>query len=283
MRVDIEPRYQLSVIRMNSTFLEMTDKYYGWKGSLVTITVPIFLGLTGFFSAFLYISIVGSPDAGPAPVWFDIAIAVMPLPLLALLIWVFFKDAYAYTHYPIRMNRKTRMVHVFRLNGTVLSMPWDRLFFCLSKCTSPSQWDIRGHVLDKDGVTVRETFSLTDWDFGPAATVQNNLRCYWEFVRRYMEDGPKSAFDLVQFCMPIANKRESLKVGYERMFAVATGYPLPFVLLVALLTALFLPGRWFAMRTSKIPVWPKEIEDVCRVDANDPYLKDGSMNPPGLQ
>ena len=105
VRIDTEPLYQLSVIRMNSTYLEMTDKYYGWKGSLVTIALPIFVALAGFFAALLYSSIFGGGDVRPAPIWFDVAIAAIPLPLLALLIWLFFKDAYTYTHYPMRMNR----------------------------------------------------------------------------------------------------------------------------------------------------------------------------------
>jgi hypothetical protein len=180
MRLDIEPRYQLSVIRMNSTFLEMTDKYYGWKGSLVTVAGPIAIWISIVFGYMLFHLYFGdwSHQSKPTPAWVGLVLISAFLPLLALLVWSFFKDAFTYTHYPIRMNRKTRMVHVFRLNGTVLSVPWDQLFFCLSKCTSPSQWDIRCHVLDKDGVTVRETFSLTDWDFGPAETAQNNLRRY---------------------------------------------------------------------------------------------------------
>lgn len=283
IRIDADPLYQLSVIRMNSTYLEMTDKYYEWKGSLVTIAVPIAIGVTGFFVALLFSSIVGNSNVGPAPIWFDLALVVMPLPLIALLVWIFFKDAFTYTHYPIRMNRKSRMVYVFRLDGTVLSVSWDKLFFCLSKCTSPNQWDIRGHVLDKDGVTVLETFSLTDWDFGSAARVQNHLRRYWEFVRRYMEEGAGSVSGLVQFCMPIDAKRESLRVGFERMFAIAAGQPFPVVWFMAVMAALFLPGRWFAMRTSKIPVWPAEVEAACRVEANDPYIKDGSINPPDLR
>jgi len=32
VRVDVEPHYQLSVIRMNSTFLESVDRYYGGRG-----------------------------------------------------------------------------------------------------------------------------------------------------------------------------------------------------------------------------------------------------------
>jgi hypothetical protein len=33
------------------------------------------------------------------------------------------------------------------------------------------------------------------------------------------------------------------------------------------------------MRTSKIPVWPAEIEAACQVDPFDPYLRDASRNP----
>jgi hypothetical protein len=52
--------------------------------------------------------------------------------LLALaLIWLLRKESFAYTHYPMRFNRKTRTVHVFRPNGTVLSVPWDQLYFTL--------------------------------------------------------------------------------------------------------------------------------------------------------
>lgn len=283
VRIDAEPLYQLSVIRMNSTYLEMTDKYYGWKGSLVTVASPIASFVAVVFGYMLFHLYFGdwSHQETPTPAWVGIGLVAMSLPLIALTVWIFFKDAYTYTHYPIRMNRKTRMVYVFRLDGSVLSVPWDQLFFCLSRCTSPGQWDIRGHVLDKDGVTVRETFSLTFWSFGPTAHAE--LRSYWEFVRRYMEDGAGAVNDRVHFCLPIEKRRESLKVGFEHMFATASGLPLPAVLFMAVIAALFLPGRWFAIRTSKIPVWPAEIESACRIDASDPYIKDGSMNPPDLR
>lgn len=40
--------------------------------------------------------------------------------LVAAGIYLFTRDAFTYTHYPIRFNRKNRQVYVFRLNGTVL-------------------------------------------------------------------------------------------------------------------------------------------------------------------
>lgn len=281
VRIECDPLYQLSVIRMNSTFLEMVDKYYAWKGLLVTLTVPIAIGIVGFFAALLLVVNNGGGVNSAPPVWFNIVIALMPLPLLAFLAWLFFKEAFTSTHYPMRFNRKTRMIHVLRVDRTVLSVPWDAVFFCLSRCTTPSQWDVRGHVLDLDGVTVRETFSLSEWGFGSAATAV--LRGYWEFVRRYMEGDAGEVSGRVKFCLPIANKRETLRFGFERMFAEATGQALPLRWLGAAMAAAFSPGRWLAMRTSGVPVWPEEVDKVCRVDANDPFIKDSSGNPPDLR
>ena len=34
-----------------------------------------------------------------------------------------------------------------------------------------------------------------------------------------------------------------------------------------------------ASRTSKIPVWPKEVEDACAIEPGDPYVKDWRNNP----
>ena len=279
--IDAEPLYQLSVIRLNSTYLEMVDKYYAWKGVLVTISLPIALAVVLFFAAMLFAGGARGESGVPPPTWFYIAMAVMPLPLLALLIWLFLKEAFTYTHYPIRMNRKTQMVHVFRLDGTVLSVPWDKVFFCIARCTTPQQWDIRGHVLDADGITVRETFSLTDWSFGSSAA--GVLRGYWEFVRRYMEGEAGAINGFVHFCLPITEKRESLRFGFERMFAEATGQSLPLRLLGAVLAAASLPGRWIAMRTSAIPTWPRAIDEVCRVGTSDIFIKDASSNLPGLR
>ena len=34
VRLAVEPHYQLSVIRMNSTFLESVDKWFAWRGMI---------------------------------------------------------------------------------------------------------------------------------------------------------------------------------------------------------------------------------------------------------
>ena len=42
---------------------------------------------------------------------------------------------------------------------------------------------------------------------------------------------------------------------------------------------LFIVGRWLAQQTDRIPVWPENIERECRIESNDPYVKDASTNP----
>lgn len=39
------------------------------------------------------------------------------------------KEAFAFTHYPLRFNRATRIIHYFRFTGEVASVPWDDVFF----------------------------------------------------------------------------------------------------------------------------------------------------------
>ena len=281
--IGVEPSYRLSVIRLNGTFLEMVDKYYAWKGALVSVAVPIGVGLvivSGYFLFNLYAGAWSDP-AVPTPLWVGASLVAMLAPMLVFLTWLVSKEAFAYTHYPMRFNRRTRMVHVFRIDGTVLSVPWNDVFFCLAPCTTPFQWDVRGHVLDRDGRTVRETFSLSDWSSGASASYV--LRSYWEFVRRYMEGGAGAVNEDVDFCLPIADKRETMKFGFQRMFAEAGAQTLPMRWLGAVIALSFLPGRWVAMRTSAIPVWPKKIDDACRIDAEDQFIKDSRDNPPDLR
>lgn len=135
-------------------------------------------------------------------------------------------------------------------------------------------WDIVGHVLDDDGITVRETFAL------PATTMsgkdRESSKGYWEFIRRYMEEGPASVVDVISGCLPIKDKKETLAFSFERIAAALGSYLNPFILIFYI----FYPGCMIAMHFSKIPQWPAEIEAQCqRVEGHDPFLRDASMNP----
>ncbi len=88
-------------------------------------------------------------------------------------------SSFRWTYYPIALDRKHRQIHVFRLDGTTLSVPWDRVHFTLGRGTGTFgwyNWDVRGLILDADGVTVRETFA-----FCIATSRIENAHAHWEF------------------------------------------------------------------------------------------------------
>lgn len=268
IRLPVEPAYQLSVIRSNSTYLELVDKFYPWKGLGTTFLFSIIatcLGVIGFV-LIETIQSFGQPDE--LPLWFLLFTTGLFGTVIAIMVWLLRKESFAYTHYPIRLNRSTRMIHVFRVDGTVLSVKWNDVFFCLIHA-GQGFWNIVGHVLDKDGKTVKETFPLPVFN-GGSEVQRDQLRQYWEFVRRYMEEGPKDAAQRVEFLIPIATRRETLAEGFHRIHAEG-GSSIVMSIIFAALAVIAAPGRWFSMRTSKIPKWPAEIEASCQVSADDPF------------
>ncbi|WBS02826.1 hypothetical protein OU994_00540 [Pseudoduganella sp. SL102] len=280
---------------MNSTYLESVDKWFGWKGFLTLIALSLFCILViGISIGALQLILTGLSATGSAEedssfyIWNGIAmLAVLVVPVAIGLIWLLRKDSFAFTHYPIRFNRKTRTVHVLRTDGTVLSVPWDEVFFTLGHMPQWDDWEVRGHVLKSDRKTVQETFALSyvgsmelnDRDPKVADSSANDfVRAHWEFVRRYMEEGPQSVSEQVQFCMPVQNHRESFRGGLERAFANISGAPS--LIYIAMFPFLVLLGlaRFIAMRTSKIPEWPADVEASCVIEPNDPYAIHGAPN-----
>lgn len=289
-RLALEPHYQLSVIKMNSTFLESVDKWFAWKGLITAVSLfIIFLFAHGFVALGF--------DTGPTPwgemsadekieqVFFSSVIFLISFLLIALGTWALRKESFSYTHLPIRFNFKTKMVHVFRADGSVLSAPWGEIFFTLGHLPFMNDWEVRGHILEPDNITIRESFALSySGSISPAdiaakadsISSADFVRAHWEFVRRYMEDGPQSVSSQVQFCMPIDKKKESVRISLERTFANISGAPIPiFIMLIPYCTIAFL-FRLIAVRTSKIPVWPDEIEASSKVEPDDPFAIEGT-------
>ena len=100
---------------------------------------------------------------------------------------------------------------------------------------------------------------------------EDYVRPHWEFIRRYMEDGPRELVPLVRHCLPISDRKETLKAGLRRLFANFSGASVIATVIMSPFFAWILIGRRIAVMTSKIPQWPSEIDAVCRVDNCDPF------------
>ncbi|NHR04278.1 hypothetical protein HA052_03620 [Chromobacterium haemolyticum] len=159
------------------------------------------------------------------------------------------------------------------MDGSILTADWDQVFFTQTPVTN-NYWEIQGHILADDGETVLETFALPALAHGRLEKEAG--KGYWEFVRRYMEEGPASVIDIITGYLPIKNQKETLAFSYHRLaFSLGSGFS-PFMIMYYLMDY---PGRMLAMHYSKIPQWPREIEEQCPVEPNDPYFKDASSNP----
>ncbi len=80
------------------------------------------------------------------------------------------RDICTYTYYPIRFNRRTREIYVFRHNGDggVLSIPWDRAFFFIGRGRGGEKHllELRCHALNKHDRVIA-TFGIGHDDTTP--------------------------------------------------------------------------------------------------------------------
>jgi len=269
-----EPWYSLSVIRMNSTYLECVDKFFGGKGFVsiagltITITILYVLYITYFYAIVRWPS--HSESEKLEEVLLVAFLSVLFIPCLWLGSWFLRKESFRYTHWPMRFNRKNRTAYFFRLDGTVVSVPWDKLYFTLGSGAHDG-WEVHCHRMSEDGQTVLDTFGL----IGHGKRGDPAIYSQFEFIRRYMEEPaelPRLA-NQIEHVMEIADRRETFWNGFQRLLADFGSSP---ALAFLMSPILFLEAiaRSFAMHTSKIPVWPEEVQRECQAEPNDPYLRD---------
>ncbi|HBO0703843.1 TPA: hypothetical protein L4C48_004518, partial [Enterobacter kobei] len=112
-----------SVVRINSTYLELIDRFYKWRGTN-TLAGALFFCL--FFGVFCYTTtLFAISGKGGFIIWFTVILTWgITLPLCLGLYRMMTSEVFLTTYYPIRFNRKNGMVYVYQSGGTVLTIPW---------------------------------------------------------------------------------------------------------------------------------------------------------------
>ena len=269
-----------SVVRLNSTYLELVDRYYRWRGTKTLAGAFFFCMFFGLFCQPLITLLqTGFHSVGT---WI---IAIIIWSLMLLLSWGAYRamtsEAFFSTYYPIRFNRKNGMVYVYQSGDEVLSIPWQDLRFVLSsgKIFISTEWTIFGCLTAEDGDTVTQGFPLpVNLNLGA-----ESLDMFWEFIRCYMEEGDEYLPDLVDtipWCPPIEKQKEGWLFGlfylYKQYVWQGVIFNLPLFPLVFLISI----TRKLIMATCKIPVWPAEVAAACQPAENDPINKGAENNPP---
>jgi len=269
-----KPLYHSRIIRMNSTYLECVDKFFQEKGYMSTIIIML-IGVNVLMIYLMLLLIIDNTGYLVLNLFIFLFYCGFVFIITKFLL---LKECFTYTHFPIRFNRKTRKVHVFRQDGTVMTEDWDKLYFTLCKRGGfEGEWEVRGHRMGACGVTVLEIFALpfaeSLYDIEDSPTWS-----FWEFVRRYMESPEElpALADQIKDVADVADKREEFGNGFGRIF-LAPG-PSAYIMSPIWIPVCFCYAlaHSLAMHTSKIPQWPAEIEDECRIRPNDPYLRDAA-------
>lgn len=278
------------VIRLNSTYLELVDGIYSNRGTMSAVGL-FGAGLLSFFLLISWWSTFADfyfnpnwdhRDESAMLLFMGFATIVSSLFIAGVITFNrTIGEWFRYTHYPMRFNRQNRMVYVFRGDGTVLEVPWDKAYFTLrvnSQAFGIRTLGICGLVL-KDAQTVEEMFV-----FGYASSSQDDCLRHWEFIRRYMEEGPQAVIYAPGFtyCLPIADKRETLYQGWIALVSKDAWNPIAKWLMLPF-HILFFIGRLVCRATSKVPLWPADVEASCRIAPGDAYVRDSSTNPVGYR
>ncbi|MBG3131867.1 hypothetical protein I4674_19045 [Proteus mirabilis] len=281
-RIDLENEElipDVKVIAVNSHYLEMVDKYYSSKGFVSLFSS---LGTAAFLGSALWIIFyfIFFQQFSKENIVSTIIIGSLFLVMGLFMFSLLKTEWFAWTHYPIRFDRKNQMVYAFRTDGSIITVPWEKVFFTTGLDYAKSMkndYYISGHVLADDNKTIIDTFCL------PASTGNFELLKYhWEFIRRYMEEGPEHLIQQVEFCLPIANKKESYGFTFFYVSTLFKGLLKILMPLMSPIIFIISIPRYIAILTSRRPIWPEEIEAQCKIDSHDPYILNEKTNPKDL-
>jgi len=263
---EVAPDPNLSLVAFNSSYIDLVDRRYRQRGmilsALATAGVPfsIAVGLLGTKLS------IERGTFTTAEIVTTVALLLFGF-FCAWLLWhlILSKELFTSTYYPIRFNRKTRMVHFHLGNKAgVATVPWEEGFFHIGRGMGETFLnDIRCHVMDGD--VVKQTFAI-----GHYYDDERVVRALWEFIRRYMEDGPDATGLSLQQRYISLSMRPSLFNCYFTVMISASTSPFIGWALMPLLAPLIL-CRWLVLNTCSVPRWPEEIERESEIAADDPH------------
>ncbi|WP_321889052.1 DUF6708 domain-containing protein [Paraburkholderia bannensis] len=258
-----EPASLGMVITRNESYMEIADGQYMRRG---------FGGMMYTLMALPAIFILASPlyflfrNGFPLPL---ILVTLLDFLIFGpLLLWIGYlwkQEMWSYTCKPMRLVRRTRKLHVFQHGGPggVWSFDWDKLVFTVKK--GGLLWGVMGYLPDQDGQVTHAFYLGAHVPAGSHGVGPDEpVLAHWEYFRRYMEEGTASV-PTPEILLPINNRREPFLYGVQRLWGMFG--PLSVVFLpVTTLAGVF---RWIAMRLSRVPRWPAEVEAECRVAPDD--------------
>ncbi|WP_413494793.1 DUF6708 domain-containing protein [Morganella psychrotolerans] len=255
-----------SVIEFNENYIEVIDDNYFDKGKA---SLYLFGTSVGFMGLGLYciIHFIFVNQIYLMVLFFIISL------LMSLLMGKFLlHDWFKKTHYPVRFDRKNKLVHVYQYNNDIISLSWNDVYFTLYK--NRLTYCLIGHVLASDYETVINSFS-----FGRMGN-KTEAQALWRFIRCYMEeDCIEELSQIIEITLPIAEKKENYLWGFLCLSKMNSWADWLFSFLIIPQSVISSLPRYIGMRTCKIPQWNKSVLELCRHNGNGLVDKNSGNNP----
>jgi hypothetical protein len=260
-----EPSSQNMAVSQNAAYLEVADGRYarrGFGGMMFSfLLIPLL-----FADGLALLAVLSNRfNSVIFSLFMIVFLVVISIPLLFMIGYQWKQEMWGYTYKPIRLVRSTRKVYVFQHNGPggVWSLDWDKLVFCVKK--GGLLWGILGYLPDANGQVTHAFYLGAHLPAGSNGVGPDEpVLAHWEYFRRYMEEGSASV-PTPEMLLPINHRREPFLYGVQRLWGMFG--PLSVVFLpVTTLAGVF---RWIAMRLSRLPSWPAEVEAECCVAPDD--------------
>ena len=275
-----------TVFRVNSTYMDVTDQPYLTRhlsaGAACTAVFGIGLMLWSFI---FLLSLPDRPGVNLIPDYSICLLAI--LGFFYALIRCNRDDVFSLKRRPIRFNRKGKKIFTIRRrrffakpgDGDITwEVPWSKeSIFCIHRGTGANKdiYHIRHYTVDDNGKVLRAFAIGREWD---GHSELQGLLSQWNFWCAYMNDGPGALPPPPLFLSEKENMLESfLYCMYDFGYQASSAYRLVMMPLILLLTIQRVVVLW----TCRDPVWPKEVEAVSKIEADDPYDEPRGNTPVG--
>lgn len=291
-RIEVEPTDAESLYARNDTYLDVRAAFQEEKRGLITFG---FFGLFGVWFYFLfwklslhpgfYILVLGRTPWGRPIQTGDYFFIGLFLLLGCGILYLVFKYAWPWIrtelftqrHLVARFNRKTRQVYLNRPRyaGGKVTLAWEAASPGIQP-DDPDHMGMAGFLLVAFP-TERSGADFSDFVFlGRPMRGNREIEGLWEYVRRYMEEGPQAVPRpkrlLPLWPSPVEPVRATLRFMSPmwrrsgKVVALATGLVLsPLLILHAFC-------HWVSLLLCWRPYWPKEMREAGRPGKPVPKL-----------
>jgi len=273
------PDDALGLIACNSTYIEFVDRTFKVKGMVATLMSLCFMVAAMSVGIWTVHALLRSLADDHVPTLLMVVLITTCSCGPCAFLWFIHlrKDLFQYTHYPVRFNRITRKIYLLRPKhlGGIVALDWDTAEVCINPKMSELDgtggfvmlgWDKETHsVRDADG-HLKDDFEITF--VGKPTRNASELLAFWEYIRRYMEEGPEAAPKpkklIGKFPWPWRSFMAVWQLDSRFVKIPQLWIFVPIYCLLLPLILVHACGHWVSLLLCYEPRFPRSIEDAGR-------------------